>query len=1017
MFFNSYVWFGEFDLTYVSRLSKGLAYLLLSAAALTVSGSRAAEANGRPEMPSQGADFGTPPSQAGGTSPTRANSYDYISSATIGSVSPLPLRAGQPLTVRAMVTPSSPTSASALQIQLEVLVNGALAEKIDPLSASASVSGSGPTSGESSVVAPRSTLDSGPIEIVFLVRAPTNLTDSLTTTVALFSREDRRVVATQDLTPGLTPGPIWTGSPVLLAALGLLAFTTAGLAGLSVIGRMSRSKLEAEVQKSKVRVEEVQRSLASNGADEDKAREGQEESTVPRLPDYIVKAARDRRLALVLGAGVSAQAGLPASMSLWLSVLSRVQRQASQSEASDAEIDLLRKAVLRSGPYRVLDAIVAQVGRQPVIQSLRSELLVEGKVVSPVHEALARLDCQVIIDMTWDWLAPSLFSRRGAAVFTPARFERLIPLLREGKQCVFKPLGDLNDADSVSLTSQDFRRSLSRAPEFERTMASVFSTHHVLFLGMGLPAIEEFLKTLPSYLETAHREHVAVISKSDVASMSLWQAGVGASYGVRLVPYVPSENYREFLTMVEQLADEATRPDNEGRTPQSSNVVSMQQPYLCKATLENIGVFEKLEVEFNEGWTVFLGDNGGGKSTILKAIALALAGSDERGVKAAQRLLRTGATSGSVTIELGSDRVTTKLTRDGRSVKVDSTFSPVEAGRSLVMAFPVLRGVSTVASSGPSFLQALNPSVDDIAPILVGVTDSRLDDLKQWLINTLVNSESDPNGREARMLETIRSLVTAMMPGEKVHLSRVDRATWTVIVETGDGEVDFDSLSQGMSSIFNWVGVVIRRLYDVYPSSSRPEHERALVLIDEIDAHLHPQWQRRLVNVTREKFPALQVIASTHSPLLVGAVNRDELRLVVRDHQSGRMQVERSAINLSGQKADDILTSSLFDLSTTRSPDAEATIRRYFELYETPASALSPTEEKEMSTLSEAVTALNYGSAQPAWIAAEEPKLVTDVTQLVAGLSPEQEDLLRSRLGGKEPPETPRAAENQGGLQ
>ena len=233
-------------------------------------------------------------------------------------------------------------------------------------------------------------------------------------------------------------------------------------------------------------------------------------------------------------------------------------------------------------------------------------------------------------------------------------------------------------------------------------------------------------------------------------------------------------------------------------------------------------------------------------------------------------------------------------------------------------------------------------------------------DLFERLPAFVLRAEKNSTGREAQMLATFQKLIADMVPGGgHVKFSRLDPTLWTVYMDTGDGEIPFDGISQGMSSILNWVGVLLQRLYDVYPQSANPELEPGLVLIDEIDAHLHPRWQRKLVALARKHFPNVQVIASSHSPLLAGAVERDELRIVERDLDTEEMKADPPREDLSGQKVEDILTSSLFSLGTTRSPDAEATIKRYFGLFEKPS--LTNEEERELAELGEKMEALNYG--------------------------------------------------------
>jgi predicted ATP-binding protein involved in virulence len=68
----------------------------------------------------------------------------------------------------------------------------------------------------------------------------------------------------------------------------------------------------------------------------------------------------------------------------------------------------------------------------------------------------------------------------------------------------------------------------------------------------------------------------------------------------------------------------------------------------------------------------------------------------------------------------------------------------------------------------------------------------------------------------------------------------------------------------------------LQRLYDVHHALEDPEDGPALVLIDEIDAHMHPAWQRTIAPTLKELFPDLQVLATTHSPMIVGTLSEGQ---------------------------------------------------------------------------------------------------------------------------------------------
>jgi len=83
------------------------------------------------------------------------------------------------------------------------------------------------------------------------------------------------------------------------------------------------------------------------------------------------------------------------------------------------------------------------------------------------------------------------------------------------------------------------------------------------------------------------------------------------------------------------------------------------------------------------------------------------------------------------------------------------------------------------------------------------------------------------------------------------------------------GVVPLTGLSLGYQTTIAWTTDLAIRLYDLYPDSPDPLAEPAIVLIDEIDLHLHPCWQLRLIEDLTPHFPKVQFIATAHSSLMV----------------------------------------------------------------------------------------------------------------------------------------------------
>jgi len=110
-----------------------------------------------------------------------------------------------------------------------------------------------------------------------------------------------------------------------------------------------------------------------------------------------------------------------------------------------------------------------------------------------------------------------------------------------------------------------------------------------------------------------------------------------------------------------------------------------------------------------------------------------------------------------------------------------------------------------------------------------------------------------------------------------IRFKAVDVSRGRVLLETDDGEVPLEAVSQGTVSLLGWIGVLMQRLFEVHDQSAAPTREFALVLMDELDAHMHPEWQQQIVSLLRERFPNVQFLASTHAPLVVGGLDPEQI--------------------------------------------------------------------------------------------------------------------------------------------
>lgn len=689
------------------------------------------------------------------------------------------------------------------------------------------------------------------------------------------------------------------------------------------------------------------------------------------MADHLLRSGAMLRMEANLSPAQSADAAAPPNVERTVAELPEVPAQLVETCASGAAVLVIGPEFprLRGGPTRwdaLIKVVRARAGDRltgravdRVIESLTegdadpaAQLLdVEGRQdaraelariysagdPSEAYTRLAELNFAAVIDMSWDRAALAAFKHRDPSVLYPDS-EKIVESNR-GADFTFAWLfGEPSDLVSpLLMTPSEVRGALHQNETLGRFISGLEQSRTLVFVGVRPEDVDDFFESLPpsrrrgSGKAGATGPHYAFVEEGDLWELQRKQMPV--RLGVELIG-LPSDRADALPTMIERLTDRA-RPTEDWLGPADPD-----RPILNRVRLENIGVFDELDLELGPTWNLLLGDNGCGKSTVLKAVAMGLCGDHPRATEAGERLLRVGTDEGSIELTVGTTIYRTELTRTSGTVRVYSTsLTPLQEGRWAVLGFPALRGVSVSAPTGTVSGPSLQPHVNDLLPLLFGQVDSRLDDLKQWIINVESRTHQKDGERWTQLLTKFFEVLRELTPGLDVSFHGVDRESWDVLVMTDDGVVPIDRLSQGMNSILGWVGTVLQRMYDIYPNSPSPTNESAFVLIDEVDAHLHPGWQRMLPSLVRRHFTNVQYLATSHSPLLAGGLEPEEIfvarrepRIAADGNQVTVAEITRAAFDTEGLRADQILTSPLFGLPTTRGPDEQQTIREYSRL-------------------------------------------------------------------------------------
>jgi len=330
--------------------------------------------------------------------------------------------------------------------------------------------------------------------------------------------------------------------------------------------------------------------------------------------------------------------------------------------------------------------------------------------------------------------------------------------------------------------------------------------------------------------------------------------------------------------------------------------------------LVHIGPFEDTKIEFPAGTNpdladvyLLVGQNGCGKTTALHLLAALLAPDVASALRVQRRFngeasfaVATGDGANARWV-LGSPPSSEVL---GLSAQPPSSWVPVVgASQSVAMEWQTWYGRFSGQQHGggwqrngppipwAAFAYAGERSVNEVnvrtiqeldtAPLgnSLGFHHAAVSQhLAQWVANQefkkLKALQAQQEGRAKAIAESVHRIEAAVSEVIGTEFSFYTEVEGTEVRAKLNGTVvELGLLPAGVQSIMSWIGDLLMRLDRVEWADNRAVHERAfLLLLDEIDVHLHPAWQRKLLGVVQKAFPKAQIIASTHSPFLVASL-------------------------------------------------------------------------------------------------------------------------------------------------
>lgn len=394
--------------------------------------------------------------------------------------------------------------------------------------------------------------------------------------------------------------------------------------------------------------------------------------------------------------------------------------------------------------------------------------------------------------------------------------------------------------------------------------------------------------------------------------------------------------------------------------------------------LRKVGPFEDTRIPFPKGTRpnradVYLltGPNGSGKSTALYAIA-GLIGCGESRVGrdlAAVRFWGPGSLSA---IRLASGSRASAWATEGQTARSELR-DPFSDGEMFLRSrhefigyfgskseIEVQQYLNAVLSLGIGTPPELKPRISWAAFAYAGmrsVNDARLtaiqepqespfenslsflytadtQRLAQWIANQdfkRLKAKEAGNAERAeqlrRSIRDIEEVVTEIL-GEPFAFVTSDSDN-NVRVRRNGSVLDLGLLPDGLKSIVSWIADLLMRLDRIPWVDDTPPLKRSfLLLLDEIDVHLHPSWQRKVLPIVQRMFPNAQIIASTHSPFVVSSAEDAHVITLAVEHGTSRLEsVQPSQIGVSYSS----VLRQIFGIDTEFDVETEREFARFHE--------------------------------------------------------------------------------------
>lgn len=309
--------------------------------------------------------------------------------------------------------------------------------------------------------------------------------------------------------------------------------------------------------------------------------------------------------------------------------------------------------------------------------------------------------------------------------------------------------------------------------------------------------------------------------------------------------------------------------------------------------LENYRGFTDTTIEFGDHITCIAGINGAGKSSVLCALSRVLESlytsfPKEPFIKSTDinKNAKTKTAKAVLSFLVNKKITTQQLSSNDVLILENEIFSKYIKSHDVVISYYSVNRSELDVDVSIDQEKDLSDKKEAMTNAFNSVTHYK--EFFQWFRDredreNAIKLEKYENGDTKTIFEDIelkavRNAISVLTPD--FSKMKIDKNRQSVLITKGNTSIDFSTLSDGEKGVITLFGDIARRLAIANETLENPLEGNGIILIDEIDLHLHPSWQRKICHALVKTFPNCQFVITTHSPQILGELKTNEIWLL-----------------------------------------------------------------------------------------------------------------------------------------